>query len=161
MNYDLYVKELFDNFNKEIDGINYNKYYFSIENVVSSLKNLSDNDFENVVEITINQLFQMIKKSKNAKKCEEYDDLWVEIQWQFTDINTKDNIWEQADCISDDLIKKTLSDDGRTFELPVKIKYIKQYSIVYGFGEEDIKIMLEYIVLQLLILNYLLNNVDI
>lgn len=111
-----------------------------------------------VVEIIINTIIKKIKNNNCLNKCEKYDDLWVEMQYRFTDMNTKSEIWDEADCISDSIVKKLFGKNGRTIDLPIKIKYLKEYGIDYFIHKEDIKIMLMYIVIQLLILVFILNN---
>lgn len=155
MNYDVCANKLIHNFNKKMYELKYDNYSFTIHDIVSPLNNLSDDDFEKVVEIIINKNLLIIKDSNNKK---QYDDLWTELGYRFCNKDINMDIWEQADIVSDELVKKALCVNGRTIELPIKVKNIIDYGIAYFISKEEIRTMLEYIVFQLLILNYILKS---
>lgn len=158
-NLNRYVKEISDVLDDKIKIITSIEYYYDLEKLASSLKDLSDTEAENVLEQLINEKLEQIKKSGKADKFRENNRLVDDVTEFFYENKEEDvAIVEEGSCVATDLILKTISINGRKIELPVKISYIKEYCISNIIEEKDIRKTLLWIVLELSVVSYFLNN---
>lgn len=158
-NLNRYVKEISDVLDDKIKIITSIEYYYDLEKLTSSLKDLSDTEAENVLEQLINEKLEQIKKSGKADKFRENNRLVDDVTEFFYDNKEEDGaIVEEGSCVAADLILKTIGINGRKIELPVKISYIKEYCISNIIEEKDIRKTLLWIVLELSVVSYFLNK---
>ena len=153
------VKEISDVLDDKIKIITSIEYYYDLEKLTSSLKDLSDTEAENVLERLINEKLEQIKKSGKADKFRKNNRLVDDVTEFFYDNKEEDGaIVEEGSCVATDLILKTIGINGRKIELPVKISYIKEYCISNIIEEKDIRKTLLWIVLELSVVSYFLNK---
>ena len=135
------------------------KYYYDLEKLTSSLNDLSNDDAESVLEQLINVKLEEIQKSNKADIFRENNRLVDDVTEFFYD-NKEENgaIIEEGSCVASDLISKVIGINGRKIKLPVKISYIKEYCISNIIEEKDIRKTLLWIVLELSVVSYFLNN---
>ncbi len=154
-----YVKKISEVLDDKIKIITSIQYYYDLEKLTSSLNDLSNDDAENVLEQLINEKLEEIKKSGKADKFSENKRLVDDVTEFFYDNNEEDGaIFEEGSCVASDLILKTIGINGREIELPVKISYIKEYCISNIIEKKDIRKTLLWIVLELSVVSYFLNN---
>ncbi len=158
-NLNRYVKEISDVLDNKIKIITSIEYYYDLEKLTSSLNKLSNIEAENVLEQLINKKLEQIKKSDKVDKFRENNRLVDDVTEFFYNNNEEDGaIVEEGCCVATDLILKTIGINGRKIELPVKVSYIKEYCISNIIEEKDIRKTLLWIVLELSIVSYFLNN---
>lgn len=158
-NLNKYVKKISEVLDDKIKIITSIQYYYNLEELTSSLNDLSNNETENVLEQLINEKLEEIKKSGKSDKFSENKRLVDDVTEFFYDSKEEDEaIIEEGSCVATDLVLKTLGINGRDIELPVKISYIKEYCISNIIEEKDIRKTLLWIVLELSIVSYFLNN---
>lgn len=154
-----YVKKISEVLDDKIKIITSIQYYYDLEKLTSSLNDLSDADAENVLEQLINDKLEEIKKSGKADKFRENNRLVDDVTEFFYDNNEKDGaIVEEGSCVASDLILKTIGINGRKIEMPVNISYIKEYCINNIIEKKNIRKTLLWIVLELSVVSYFLNN---
>lgn len=154
-----YVKEISHVLDDKIKIITSIEYYYDLEKLASSLKDLSDTEAENVLERLINEKLEQIKKSGKVDKFRENNRFVDDVTEFFYNNKEEDStIVEEGSCVATDLILKTIGINGRTIELPVKISYIKEYCISNIIEEKDIRKTLLWIVLELSVVSYFLNK---
>lgn len=154
-----YVKEISHVLDDKIKIITSIEYYYDLEKLASSLKDLSDTEAENVLERLINEKLEQIKKSGKVDKFRENNRFVDDVTEFFYNNKEEDStIVEEGSCVATDLILKTIGINGRTIELPVKISYIKKYCISNIIEEKDIRKTLLWIVLELSVVSYFLNK---
>lgn len=100
-----------------------------------------------------------IQKSSKVDKFRENNRLVDDVTEFFYD-NKEENgaIFEEGSCIASDLILKVIGINGRKIKLPVKISYVKEYCISNLVEEKNIRKTLLWIVLELSVVSYFLNN---
>lgn len=164
--YNLCVEKISENFSDEVKKINLEDNSSSFENFISPFNGLTDDEIEDVLEKQINEkLKSMVKISKEKKISDEefkkYYRLFDDMSDSFLDKNVDYGLVEEADRIADNLFRISAGYKGRKIDYPVKLKYIKEYSIECIYSYDDIKRILYYILLELSIFDYILNNVSI
>lgn len=154
-----YVKKISEVLDDKIKIITSIQYYYDLEKLTSSLNDLSNDDAENVLEQLINIKLEEIQKSNKADIFRENNRLVDDVTEFFYD-NKEENgaIIEEGSCVASDLISKVIGINGRKIKLPVKISYIKEYCISNIIEEKDIRKTLLWIVLELSVVSYFLNN---
>ena len=154
-----YVKKISEVLDDKIKIITSIQYYYDLEKLTSSLNDLSNDDAESVLEQLINVKLEEIQKSNKADIFRESSRLFDDVTEFFYD-NKEENgaIIEEGSCVSSDLISKVIGINGRKIKLPVKISYIKEYCISNIIEEKDIRKTLLWIVLELSVVSYFLNN---
>lgn len=154
-----YVKKISEILDDKIKIITSIKYYYDLEELTSSLNNLSNEEVENVLEQLINAKLEEIQKSSKVDKFRENNRLVDDVTELFYD-NKEENgdIFEEGSCIASDLILKVIGINGRKIKLPVKISYVKEYCISNLIEEKNIRKTLLWIVLELSVVSYFLNN---
>ena len=154
-----YVKKISKILDDKIKIITSIKYYYDLEELTSSLNNLSNEEVENVLEQLINAKLEEIQKSSKVDKFRENNRLVDNVTEFFYD-NKEENgaIFEEGSCIASDLILKVIGINGRKIKLPVKISYVKEYCISNLVEEKNITKTLLWIVLELSVVSYFLNN---
>lgn len=164
--YNLCVEKISKNFSEEVKKINSEDTYSSLEKFISSFNGLTDDEIDDVLEKQINEkLKSMVKitKEKNIsdEKFKKYYRLFDDMSDSFLDKNTDYGLVEEADRIADNLFRISAGYKGRKIDHPIKLKYIKEYSIECIYSDDDIKNILYYMLLDLSIFDYILNNVSI
>ena len=87
------------------------------------------------------------------------DDHYIEyILYVYDNKEENGAIFEEGSCIASDLILKVIGINGRKIKLPVKISYVKEYCISNLVEEKNIRKTLLWIVLELSVVSYFLNN---
>lgn len=154
-----YVKKISEILDDKIKIITSIKYYYDLEELTSSLNNLSNEEVENVLEQLINVKLEEIQKSSKVDKFRENNRLVDDVTEFFYD-NKEENgaIFEEGSCIASDLILKVIGINGRKIKLPVKISYVKEYCISNLVEEKNIRKTLLWIFLELSVVSYFLNN---
>lgn len=154
-----YVKKISEVLDDKIKIITSIQYYYDLEKLTSSLNDLSNDDAESVLEQLINVKLEEIQKSNKADIFRENNRLVDDVTEFFYD-NKEENgaIIEEGSCVASDLISKVIGINGRKIKLPVKISYIKEYCISNIIEEKDIRKTLLWIVLELSVVSYFLNN---
>lgn len=154
-----YVKKISEVLDDKIKIITSIQYYYDLEKLTSSLNDLSNDNAENVLEQLINIKLEEIQKSNKADIFRENNRLVDDVTEFFYD-NKEENgaIIEEGSCVASDLISKVIGINGRKIKLPVKISYIKEYCISNIIEEKDIRKTLLWIVLELSVVSYFLNN---
>lgn len=154
-----YVKKISEVLDDKIKIITSIQYYYDLEKLTSSLNDLTNDDAENVLEQLINIKLEEIQKSNKADIFRENNRLVDDVTEFFYD-NKEENgaIIEEGSCVASDLISKVIGINGRKIKLPVKISYIKEYCISNIIEEKDIRKTLLWIVLELSVVSYFLNN---
>lgn len=154
-----YVKKISEVLDDKIKIITSIQYYYDLEKLTSSLNDLSNDNAENVLEQLINIKLEEIQKSNKADIFRENNRLVDDVTEFFYD-NKEENgaIIEEGSCVAYDLISKVIGINGRKIKLPLKISYIKEYCISNIIEEKDIRKTLLWIVLELSVVSYFLNN---
>ena len=154
-----YVKKISEVLDDKIKTITSIQYYYDLEKLTSSLNDLSNDDAENVLEQLINEKLEEIKKSGKADKFSENKRLVDDVTEFFYNDKEEDGaIVEEGSCIASDLILKIIGKNGRKIEIPINISYIKEYCISNVIEEKNIRKTLLWIVLELSVVSYFLNN---
>ncbi len=154
-----YVKKISEVLDDKIKIITSIQYYYDLEKLTSSLNDLSNDDAENVLEQLINEKLEEIKKSGKADKFSENKRLVDDVTEFFYNDKEEDGaIVEEGSCIASDLILKIIGKNGRKIEIPINISYIKEYCISNVIEEKNIRKTLLWIVLELSVVSYFLNN---
>ena len=135
------------------------KYHYDLEELTSSINKLSENEAELVLEQLINKRLEEIKNSPNKDKYKENLKSIDEITDFFIDNNDESSSAEEGSYVVSDLINKVLGTNGRNIDLPVKIDFIKDCCIRNIIDNKDIKKTLLWIVLELTVVSFYLNNV--
>lgn len=135
------------------------KYHYDLEELTSSINKLSENESELVLEQLINKRFEEIKNSPNKDKYRDSLKSIDEITDFFVDNNDESSSVEEGSYVVSDLINKVLGTNGRNIDLPIKIGFIKDYCIRNIIDKKDIRKTLLWIVLELTVVSFYLNNV--
>ena len=154
-----YASKLSEALEDKIKVITSIKYHYDLEELASSINKLSENDAEVVLEQLINERLEEIKNSPNKDKYKDNIRAIDEITEFFIDNNDESSSSEEASYVVSDLINKVIGINGRNIVLPVKIDYIKDYCIRNIIEEKDIRKTLLWIVLELTVVSYYLNNI--
>lgn len=141
---------------KEIISI---KYHYDLEELTSSINKLSESEIDIVLEKLINERLDEIKNSPNKDKYKDNIRFFDEITEFFIDNNDESSVSEEGSYVVSDLINKVIGVNNRNINLPVKIDYVKDYCIRNIIDEKDIRKTLLWIVLELTVVSYYLNNV--
>ena len=154
-----YVKKISEILDDKIKIITSIKYYYDLEELTSSLNNLSNEEVENVLEQLINAKLEEIQKSSKVDKFRENNRLVDDVTEFFYD-NKEENgaIFAEGSGIASDLFLKVIGISARKIKLPVKISYVKEYCISNLVEEKNIRKTLLWIVLELSVVSYFLNN---
>lgn len=153
-----YVNKVSGVINDKIKIITSIEYHYDLEGLTSFINDLQDCEVENVFEELINERLIEIKNSSNVEKYKENKRTIDEITEFFIDNNDDSSSSEEGSYVVSDLVNKILGINGRTIETPVKIQYIKDYCIRNIIEEKDIRKTLLWIVLELTVISYYLNN---
>ena len=154
-----YASKLSEALEDKIKVITSIKYHYDLEELASSINKLSENDAEVVLEQLINERLEEIKNSPNKDKYRENIKSIDEITDFFIYNNDKSSSVEEGSFVVSDLINKVIGINGRNIKLPLKIEFIKDYCIRNIIDKKDIKKTLLWIVLELTVVSYYLNNV--
>lgn len=141
---------------KEITSI---KYHYDLEELTSSINKLSESEIDIILEKLINERLDEIKNSPNKDKYKDNIRSFDEITEFFIDNNDESSVSEEGSYVVSDLINKVIGVNNRNINLPVKIDYVKDYCIRNIIDEKDIRKTLLWIVLELTVVSYYLNNV--
>lgn len=148
---------------KKIDNI---EYHYDLFKLFSNLKSLSDNKKNIIYENLINNYLENIKR-KNLITIENIEDKKEEIMdffnynYYLDDDNEKAiymYLETEAESIVNDLISKTLNENDRNLNLPLKLEIIKEFCINSKVDKGDIEKVIVLIILQLSITDYLINK---
>lgn len=146
-----------------------------IENIIKDIKNITDEHYileDYFKSITDNELEDIINYYlfyfKNNIK---YSDINYNNINQITSIfdynyNVSDkkdrirnsNIMEEAEIISDDLLKKVTNYNDRSINLPINLDNLIKYSISSFTNNSDINLVIYWIILKYSIIYYLYNS---
>ncbi|MBQ9181833.1 MAG: hypothetical protein IJ134_04295 [Bacilli bacterium] len=154
-----YASKLSEALEDKIKVITSIKYHYDLEELASSINKLSENDAEVILEQLINERLEEIKNSPNKDKYRENIKSIDEITDFFIYNNDKSSSVEEGSFVVSDLINKVIGINGRNIKLPLKIEFIKDYCIRNIIDKKDIKKTLLWIVLELTVVSYYLNNV--
>lgn len=154
-----YASKLSEALEDKIKVITSIKYHYDLEELASSINKLSENDAEVILEQLINERLEEIKNSPNKDKYRENIKSIDEITDFFIYNNDKSSSVEEGSFVVSDLINKVIGINGRNIELPLKIEFIKDYCIRNIIDKKDIRKTLLWIVLELTVVSYYLNNV--
>ena len=154
-----YASKLLEALEDKIKVITSIKYHYDLEELASSINKLSENDAEVILEQLINDRLEEIKNSPNKDKYRENIKSIDEITDFFIYNNDKSSSVEEGSFVVSDLINKVIGINDRNIELPLKIEFIKDYCIRNIIDKKDIKKTLLWIVLELTVVSYYLNNV--
>lgn len=154
-----YASKLSDVLEDKIKVITSIKYHHDLEELTSSINKLSESEVDIVLEKLINERLEEIKNCPNKDKYKENIRSFDEITEFFVDSNDESSSSEEGSYVVSDLINKVIGINGRTIEIPVKIQYIKDYCIRNIIDEKDIRKTLLWIVLELSVISYYLNNI--
>lgn len=154
-----YASKLSDVLEDKIKVITSIKYHYDLEELTSSINKLSESEVDIVLEKLINERLEEIKNCPNKDKYKENIRSFDEITEFFVDSNDESSSSEEGSYVVSDLINKVIGINGRTIEIPVKIQYIKDYCIRNIIDEKDIRKTLLWIVLELSVISYYLNNI--
>lgn len=154
-----YASELSGVLEDKIKVITSIKYHYDLEELASSINKLSESEVDIVLEKLINERLEEIKNCPNKDKYKENIRSFDEITEFFVDSNDESSSSEEGSYVVSDLINKVIGINGRTIEIPVKIQYIKDYCIRNIIDEKDIRKTLLWIVLELSVISYYLNNI--
>ena len=135
------------------------KYHYDLEELTSFINKLSENEVEFVLEKIINQRLEEIKNSINRDKYMENAKSIDEITDFFIDNSDNSSSIEEGSYVVSDLINKVMGINGRNINLPIKIEFIKDFCIRNIIDKKDMRKTLLWIVLELTIVSYYLNNV--
>ena len=167
-NLDEYVKKVSDVLDSKIKIITSIVYHYDLEEIISSLKKLSESNIEIVLEDLINKRLDQIRKSKRANefredfkdnnKLRQFNLQVSEVTDFFYDEELKDKeIYEEGGYIAINLVLKTIGVNDRKIMLPVKISYIKEYCIDNAIEKKYIMDIILWIFIELSVMNYFFN----
>lgn len=150
-----YTINIFENINSKIKIIDNIEYQYDLNSLIENTNTLSNKELDKVLEKLLNKYLKLLKPiytknkfSKISKKVDDITDLFL---------STDDDIFvSEGDSIADDLLCKLINDNGRNLNLPVKIEYIKEYSITCIIKEKDVTKELIWIILRLATIYYCL-----
>lgn len=155
-----YVNKMSEVLDEKFKIITSIEYHYDLEQLMSFMKNLSDTEFENVLENLINDKLEEIKKfgnedllQKNNKSVDEVTEFFYDNE------NEEDAVCaEEGSCLATDLILKVFGRNGRKISLPINIGYIKDYCISNVVEEKDLRKTLMWVALELSTVSYFLKN---
>lgn len=154
-----YASELSEVLEDRIKIITSIKYHYDLEELTSSINKLSENEIEFVLEKLINEKLEEIKNCSNIKKYQENIRAIDDITDFFIEKDDDSSCYEEGSYVVSDLINKVIGINNRNIELPIKINYIKDYCIRNIIDEKDMRKTLLWIILELSVVSYYLNNV--
>ena len=122
----------------------------SLNDLRNLFKELTDKEKDKVLEITINYQLQNLKDIITVEKYREIsrqvDDITDYYVWGKGE--ELDGIITEGDDIATDLLYKVLGHNGRTFELPIDISYIKKYCLTSNIKPNEIYDALIWIIIR-------------
>ena len=157
-NLDNYKESISQNIEEKLNKIYAIEDQYELEEIVSSIKDLTESEKEIVFENLINENLLKIKEVNDLEKINSVKRKVDEALDFFERIEDCYEIIEEADSVSDDLICKLLGNKNRKLDLPIKVQFIKDFCIHGMIEQKDIEKTLTLIVIKLSTINYCLKN---
>lgn len=152
-----YVDNICENINNKIKTIDSVECHYELNSLIENINELSDKEKDEILEQLLNKFLELLKPiytqekyQKIAKKVDNITDYFLS--------NDDDNLVSDGDTIADDLIYKLVNYNGRKLNLPVKVEYIKEYSITSLVKDIELTKELIWIILRLATIYYCLEN---
>lgn len=146
------MNQLIENINKHIYlAIEFN-YQIEINKLFKSC------DLE-IIEYTLNYYLSNIKNNYSLK---EYFQVSHIVNLIYKNIKKTFNnlIIDEASTEADVLIEKLFNYKNRIITLPIKIKYIKEYTITSLINNNDLDSVIKLLLIKIAIVNYCLNMLN-
>lgn len=149
-------KNIINSLEEVLNNIKNEKEHYDL----SSIFNIMDNE-EEIYESIINYYIKKIRDNHKIEDILKAESSIMKITEFFEygyDINDEDKrryyymISEEANTIIFDLLKKAYNQNDRNILLPIKIEYLKDYSISSFIKKEDVSKVIIWIILELAII---------
>lgn len=149
-------KNIINSLEEVLNNIKNEKEHYDL----SSIFNIMDNE-EEIYESIINYYIKKIRDNHKIEDILKAESSIMKITEFFEygyDINDEDKrryyymISEEANTIIFDLLKKAYNQNERNILLPIKIEYLKDYSISSFIKKEDVSKVIIWIILELAII---------
>lgn len=153
-----YTSIIENNIEKDLKVITSIVYKYDVEKMLEGLNKLSIKEQDEVVETCINNCLKEIQL--NILSQEQYKKINRDVDEiiDFYDDDNHEEMIEEADCVAYDLIMKVIGHNGRKFELPISIDYIRNYCIHNMIKQKDIRLTVLFILLELFSVCYCIRN---
>lgn len=166
MEQSIFEKEIKKQLEEKIKKIDAIEYHYDLFELFSTLKNLSPDKKNSIYENLINYYLENIK-SKDIITIENIEDKKEEIMDFFyynynLERNENKSIYmyleaESSDIVND-LVSKSLKENNRNLNLPIRLQFIKEFCISSKVDESDTEKVILFIILELSIIYYLTNK---
>lgn len=153
-----YADIIKDNVNKDFNTITSVVYKYDVRKIIEGLNNLSKKELDEVLEIYINDSLTKIKSYKLDLELYKKISSDVDEIIDFYDEDFTEEVLEEANDVTDDLVMKTFGHNGRKIKLPISLEFIETYCIHNMVKEKDIKLTILYICLILSCVCYCLEH---
>lgn len=147
------VNNIINNINNIVEVQKYN-----LDDLTSIINNLKDNEKESIIEEIINNQLMELKNfseeiiTKYFNKVDEVTDYFIKFY------NNNYDIANECDLITTDLVLKNIGRNGRKLDLPINLKYLKEYCLSSNIDENQLYDSLVWIALRLITINYFINS---
>ena len=156
-----YVVSIQENMEKKIEIIRGIEYHYELESLIKDLNGLPDTEKDIVLENLLNKYLELLKpiytKEKFKEVTREVDDI-TDFFADWGEDEEDDYIVSEGDMVADDLICKVIGDNDRNIQLPVELKYLKDYCITSLISPKLMDRVITWIILRYATTYYCVTN---
>lgn len=153
------IDKITDYLNNKFEYISLKKRSYSKTFKRELFDDLSDKEFDIVCNELINREVKQIISCANKEFLKEtFYDVLDTIDIRCNPNKKEDFEIEQSEFVIYDILRKYVSNENRTIDYPINLKYLKEYSISYEYNDNQVKTILKWIVIHLFIIEHFLKR---
>lgn len=152
-----YKEKISLNIKGKLDKIFAIEYKYELNEIISSIKEMSLTDRKEILGELINYNLYKILEVNDFEKIKRSNES-IDEAMEFFDQKDDYESCEEADEITDDLVCKVLGQKDRHVKLPIPINFIEDFCIHSNIESDKLEKILILMVIKLSVINYCVDN---
>ena len=156
------IEKITNYLNNKFEYISLKKRSYSKTFKMDLFDELSDIEFDKVCDILINAKIKEIKKCRDKNFLKKtFHDVLDTIDIRCNPDKKEEAEIEESEFVIYDILRKFMLTENRTIEYPISIKYLKEYAIGYEYNDNQVNIILKWIIIHLFVIGKFLKREQI